>query len=253
MNGAGPVGGPLAGRVVVIAGGAGDIGFGTATALLAHGAVVVLVDRDPDALDRRTDAVGPDHALHRRVVDVADPEQCDRTVAEVSETFGTVDALVNAAMVTRRGTIDRIDAVAWQQLIAVNLSAVFFMCRSVIPVMRRSGGGVIVNMGSMAALRAMRSSPAYAAAKGGVVALSRALAIDHAAEGIRVFSVNPPAVDTSLFARTFLDEDDPDAARAEYVARQPGGRIVRIDEVAATVVHLIEGHGPPWTEEPLVV
>jgi NAD(P)-dependent dehydrogenase (short-subunit alcohol dehydrogenase family) len=239
--------------VAVITGGGGDIGGAIGVELAQRGATVVLADIDTDRaseFERHVD--GSDGRVVVESVDLSDPDSTRDLIRRVIDRFGSIGALVNAAAVTRRGRIGELPDDAWDRLVAVNLSSVFWACRATIPHMIRSGGGVIVNIGSLAALRGLPGSPAYAATKGGVVALSRALAVDHARDGIRVFSVNPPAVDTRLYQAMFAGQKDPAAARRSYEESQDLGRVLTTDEVAAQTVFLIEGRGPPFSPEPLV-
>lgn len=241
----------LESTVAVIAGGAGDIGAAIGGALARGGATVVLADVDIERAQRLATELGPG-PLEAVAVDLSDGQQTHEMIDGVVERLGRIDTLVNAAAVTRRGRIDEVPSDAWDRLVAVNLSSVYWTCRAAIPPMTAAGGGVIVNIGSLAALRALPGSPLYAATKGGVVALSRALAIDHARDGIRVYSVNPPAVDTRLYRRMFDIEDDPEAARQRYEASEGAGRVLTTDEIAALVVFLAERKGPVFSPEPIV-
>jgi len=245
--------GDLRETVAVITGGGGDIGGAIGVELAQRGTTVVLADIDTDRASKfARHADDSDGGVVVEAVDLSDPESTWDLIRRVIDRFGSIGALVNAAAVTRRGRISELPDDAWDKLVAVNLSSVFWACRATIPHMIRSGGGVIVNIGSLAALRGLPGSPAYAATKGGVVALSRALAVDHARDGIRVFSVNPPAVDTRLYRAMFAGHEDPAAARRSYEASQAPGRVLTTAEVAALTVFLVEGRGPPYSPEPLV-
>ncbi len=245
--------GTLEVQVAVVTGGAGDIGQEIGKALAGRGARVVLADLDEERAEEAASTwrrAGLDVVV--RGVDLSDSAQAVELIERVAADLGSIDILVNAAATTRRGRIDELPDDVWDRVLAVNLSSVFWTCRAAVPLMAAAGGGLIVNIGSLAALRALPGSPAYAATKGGVVALSRALAADHAAEGIRVYSVNPPAVDTRLYRAMFLVEDDPDEARRDYEATQGAGRVLTTSEIAALVVFLAEGHGPVYSPEPIV-
>lgn len=239
--------------VAVITGGAGDIGGKIGVELARRGTTVVLADIDTDRASKfKQDVDGSEGSVVVEAVDLSDPVSTQELIRRVIDRFGSIGALVNAAAVTRRGLISEIPDDAWDKLVAVNLSSVYWACRATIPHMIRSGGGAIVNIGSMAALRGLPGSPAYAATKGGVVALSRALAVDHARDGVRVFSLNPPAVDTRLYRAMFEGREDPAAARRSYEASQEPGRVLTTAEVAALAVFLVEGRGPVFSPEPLV-
>ena len=160
---------------------------------------------------------------------------------------------MNAAGVTQRALIHELTPDAWDRLVSVKLSSVFWTCRAVIGRMIASGtAGVIVNVGSIAGIRSMPGSPAYAATKGGVVALSRALALDHAGDGIRVHVITPPAVDTRLFRTMFESEPDPVSGQAVFENRQVGGRVLTVAEISSLIEYLIRREGPFYSPDPLV-
>jgi NAD(P)-dependent dehydrogenase (short-subunit alcohol dehydrogenase family) len=241
------------GSVAVVTGGAGDIGLAIGSALADQGATVILADVD--------EARAQEHAITLREsgghvgvlqVNLSDANAAGDMVHRVVSEYGSLHTLVNAAAVTARGRIYDLPEDAWDRLLAVNLSSVFWTCREAIKHMIDADGGVIINIGSVAGVRGLPGSPAYAATKGGVVALSRALAIDHAADGIRVYSVNPPAVDTRLYRASFRSEGDPEGSRHRFAASEGAGRVLTTDEVAALVIFLAEGRGPVFSPEPLV-
>ena len=164
-----------------------------------------------------------------------------------------VDVLVDAAAVTQRAPIHEFEPNMWASLVSVNLSSVFWTCRTVIArMLAEEKGGVIVNLGSIAGIRGMPGSPAYAATNGGVVAPSRALALEHARDGIRVHSVTPPAVDTRLFRAMFDSEADPVNTRADFEAEQVAGRVLSVTEIACLIEYLVRGEGPIYSSDPLV-
>lgn len=244
---------PLDSRVAVITGGAGDIGHAIGAALAANGATVVLADVDEERATQLAASLSESGAaVEGWHVDLADPDSATNLIDRTVSTFGSIDILVTAAAVTARGRIDEIPPGVWDALVAVNLSSVFWTCRAAIGHMANNAGGVVINIGSLAALRGLPGSPVYAATKGGVVALSRALAIDHAPDGIRVYSVNPPAVDTRLYRRMFEVESDPEAARRQYEESEGARRVLTVDEIADLTVFLAEGRGPVFSPEPIV-
>jgi NAD(P)-dependent dehydrogenase (short-subunit alcohol dehydrogenase family) len=239
--------------VALVIGGAGDIGLAIAAKLIECGAHVVIADVD---LERATEAItslgGARSAASAVGIDLADPRQCGSLVEQTVRDHGSLATVVNCAAVTRRGLVSEISQSDWDRIVAVNLSAVFWTCKAAIEHMEKAGDGVIVNVGSIAGLRGLPGSPAYAATKGGVIALSRALAIDYAASGVRVHVVNPPAVDTPLFRAMFANENDPVEARRRFEAGEGAGRVLKREEIAALVAFLAEGNGPVYSPEPLV-
>lgn len=245
---------PLVGTVAVVAGGAGDIGHAIGRTLAERGAKVLLADVDEArANDLAAALCGEGLIAHATGVDLSRESAAGELIEHAATVLGPVTTVVNAAAVTQRGRIDTLPDSAWPRLLAVNLSAVFWCCKAAIRhMLDTDDGGVIINIGSIAGVRGLAGSPAYAATKGGVVALSRALAIDHARDGIRVHVINPPPVDTRLYRRMFEPEDDPEAARHEFEAGEGAGRVLTVDEIAALAVFLAERKGPVFSPEPLV-
>jgi NAD(P)-dependent dehydrogenase (short-subunit alcohol dehydrogenase family) len=226
-------------RVALVTGAASGIGAATASRLGDRGAVTV-VDREAEGLQktirRIEDAGGRAHAV---VADLREPGAAEQIVAACMETFGRLDVLVPAAGITHRTTAPETTDEDWQTVLDVDLTAVFRCCRAAIPVMRNQGGGVIVTVGSAWGVVAGPKTVAYAAAKAGVVNLTRALAIDHGPEGIRANCVCPGDIDTPLLREEMrLVGLDPDTELAESAAGRPLGRVGRPEDVAAAIVFL---------------
>lgn len=246
----GDVPSPLAGRTVLVTGAAGGIGAGVVVGLAEAGARVVATDlpgADPDGLAAEHRRAGRD--VIGLAADVGDPGSVRRLVAAAA-TEG-LHGLVNAAGIPGRGRIEDVDDERWQRILAVNLSSVLYTCREVVPLLRPHGG-TIVNIASSAALRAWPGSVAYAASKAGVVAITRTLAEELAREDVRVWAVCPTAVETPMFPRTFEGSVDPEGDERRFRAAQPMGRVLRVDEVVDTVVHLFVRR-PPHTPDPYVI
>ena len=145
---------------------------------------------------------------------------------------------VNNAGIGIAATTPDTDAADWHRVLDVCLSGTFFGMKHAIPLIRDSGGGAIINMSSVAALVGVADRAAYCAAKGGILALTRAAAIDHVAEGIRVNCIAPGTVDTPWVKRITSGYDDPQEARSAMEERQPHGRLVSPDEIAAMAAYL---------------
>jgi len=219
--------GLLQGARIVVTGGASGIGRATVERALAEGARVAVLDRDVAAADLGTPAT---------VCDVTSPDDVERAFAWVDDVLGGVDGLVAAAGIgTESGDVAATALADWDATIAVNLTGVMLVSRAVVPRLRAAGGGSIVHVASQLALVGTRGSVAYCASKGGVVALARAMALDHALEGIRVNAVCPGPTDTPMFSRSTGPE------RREALERTdvPLGRIGQPAEVAAVIVHLL--------------
>jgi meso-butanediol dehydrogenase / (S,S)-butanediol dehydrogenase / diacetyl reductase len=224
------------GRVVVITGAASGMGAATAALFAAGGARVVIVDRDGDGASRVAARLNGPEPL---VGDITDSAFCEHAITTISDRHGRVDVLVNAA-----GTILRADALAtsdadWHQLMRVNVDGTFFMCRAVIRPMRTRGGGAIVNFGSIWGGVGGAGHVAYCASKGAVHNLTRALALDHARDGIRINAVCPGEVDTPMLRSGGRSQPltDDDLRRIAHDG-VPTGRVAEPDEIARVVVFL---------------
>lgn len=221
----------LAGKVALVTGAATGIGKATVERLTAEGAKVVAAVAEPGQL-QVVEGFSP------LVLDVRSETDWEAAVATVEGRFGGLDILVNNAGIHRSGGALETDRALWDEVMAVNLWGAFLGCRTAIPAMRRRGGGAIVNLASINALTAAPRAAAYAASKGGVRALTMALAIDHAQENIRINCVCPGAVATPLLEGVIARAEDPEAMRRSMVDRHPMGRIAEPEEVAAVIAFL---------------
>ncbi|MSP82109.1 MAG: glucose 1-dehydrogenase [Alphaproteobacteria bacterium] len=227
-------------RVVLITGATSGIGAAAAKAFAATGARVVLMGRDEVRGTATRDALRADgHEAELVLGDVADPKLCDAAVAATLARFGRLDVLVNNAGMNAGGSVPDTSDENWFRVIDTNLSGVFFMSRAAVPVMRRQGGGVILNVASDWALFAGADAAAYCASKGGVLMLTKAMALDHAREGIRVNAVCPAEIDTPMLVASAARHGvDLAAAREHWAEALPLGRIGKPEEVAAALVYL---------------
>ncbi|MFD7933553.1 SDR family NAD(P)-dependent oxidoreductase [Streptomyces sp. NPDC059755] len=219
----------LSGLRALVTGGASGIGLATAGLLAEQGARVALLDREPAGVPR------PLLALQ---ADVTDDASVRAAVEEAAGRFGGLDILVNNAGIGAAGTVEDNPDEQWHHVLDVNVLGMVRTTRAALPYLRRSSRAAVVNTCSIAATAGLPQRALYSAAKGAVLSLTLAMAADHVREGIRVNCVNPGTADTPWVARLLDAADDPEAERAALHARQPMGRLVTADEVAAAIVYL---------------
>ncbi|WP_082574739.1 SDR family NAD(P)-dependent oxidoreductase [Arthrobacter sp. Soil763] len=217
------------GLVAIVTGGASGIGAATAAQLAAAGASVAVLDLNPES--------GPGGHFAVRC-DVADTASVDEAVRAVAERFGRIDVVVNNAGIGAQGTVADNDDDEWHRVFDINVVGMVRVSRAALPHLRRSPAAAIVNTCSIAATAGLPQRALYGASKGAVLSLTLAMAADHIREGIRVNCVNPGTADTPWIGRLMDQSEDPQAERAALNARQPHGRLVSADEVAAAITYL---------------
>jgi NAD(P)-dependent dehydrogenase (short-subunit alcohol dehydrogenase family) len=213
----------------LVTGGASGIGLATARLLASRGARVA-------CLDLKTDGLPPE--LIGVTADVTDDAAVRAAVASAAEQLGGLDILVNNAGIGAQGTIESNTDDEWHRVLDVNLVGMVRVTRAALPHLRRSAHPAIVNTSSIAAHAGLPNRALYSASKGAVQSLTLAMAADHVAEGIRVNCVSPGTVDTPWVRRLLQAADDPEAELAALQARQPTGRLVSAEEVAAAIAYL---------------
>lgn len=244
----------LGGKVALVTGAGMGIGAATARALARAGARVVVAEIDAGAGRGVADAIVAEGGEARFVAtDVRAFADAERATAAAVEAWGRLDVLVNNAGRGIQGALDAIDEAEWDEVITTNLTSVWRFMRCAVPVMRGQGGGTIVNVSSVQALRGFHGWAAYAAAKGGIEALTRQAAVDLAGDGIRVNSVAPGTIMTPLNEKVFRESDDPDGLIARWNAAHPLGRFGQPEEVAEAIVFLAGGRSSFVTGECLRV
>jgi NAD(P)-dependent dehydrogenase (short-subunit alcohol dehydrogenase family) len=226
----------LAGRVALVTGAASGIGAATARRLAADGATVILADLS-DAGERVAAEIGGSARFTR--LDVCDPDQWARTVADIESADGRLDVLVNAAGILVMATIEDETLESWRRTIGVNLTGVYLGCRAAIPAMRRAGGGSIVNIASTSAVRGDADFPAYDASKGGVVGLTKEIAVHcgRRGDGIRCNSVIPGSVNTPM-VNSLAGSEETDRIHRLWTEGLRAGRVADPSEIAAAVSFL---------------
>jgi NAD(P)-dependent dehydrogenase (short-subunit alcohol dehydrogenase family) len=224
----------LAGRVALVTGGTRGIGLATAHAFVAEGASVVLAARNR----KRGQAAA--RALEATYVptDVRLAADCQRAVTETLRAYGRLDVLVNAAgVIYRNRTVEETTEEEWDHTLDTNVKGAFLMSKFAMPALRQCRG-TIVNVASYVGLVGFRGASAYAASKAALVNLTRSMALDHAAEAIRVNCVCPGSVMTDMIREAWELHGDAEEARRIWAAKHPLGRVATPDEVARTILFL---------------
>jgi NAD(P)-dependent dehydrogenase (short-subunit alcohol dehydrogenase family) len=222
--------GQFGGLAAVVTGGGSGIGRAVAAALSAAGARVAVLDLAPG------DPLGPDCLA--LTCDVCDDESVRAAIEAAAGALGRLDIVINNAGIGAQGTVEDNSDDEWRRVLDVNVLGAVRVSRAALPHLRRSPAAAIVNTCSIAATTGLPERAAYSASKGAILALTRAMAADHLREGIRVNCVNPGTADTPWVQRLLASAPDPAAELAALNARQPHGRLVSADEVAAAVLYL---------------
>lgn len=229
----------LQGRVGLVTGAGNGIGRAVAIMMAREGAAVVAADNSDQIHDTATKIEAEGGRCVPVQSDVGTEEGCALAVETAEDSFGGLQAVVHSAAVSQGGTVATIQKEDWQRVMDVDLSSAFYLGRASIPVMERSGGGAIVLVASQLGLAGARGSVAYTAAKGGLVNLTRSMALDHAEQEIRVNCLCPGPVDTAFLERSFERQPDASAARDELLAKVPLGRFGHAEEIAHGAIFLV--------------
>lgn len=219
----------LSGLRALVTGGASGIGRATAGLLAARGADVAVLDLDPSSV------AAP---LRGYAADVSDDDAVRSAVTAAARDLGGLDILVNNAGIGATGTVEDNDDAEWHRVLDVNVLGMVRTTRAALPHLRASAHAAVVNTCSIAATAGLPQRALYSTSKGAVLSLTLAMAADHVGEGIRVNCVNPGTADTPWIGRLLDRATDPVAERAALDARQPMGRLVTAEEVAAAIVYL---------------
>lgn len=228
--------GRLQGRMAVVTGAGSGIGASVVERFAAEGSTVLAADLNEEAARAtagRARSFGAD--VHATAVDVRDEDSVRRLI-DAALALARLDTLINVAGIGSTTTAPDTPLDQWEDVFAVNARGTFLTCKHAIGPMTQNGGGVIVNIASVAGLVGLRRRAAYCASKGAVIALTRALAVDHVGDGIRVNCISPGTID-SPWVRRLVDESG--ESLDELRARQPMGRLGSPAEVADAAVYLV--------------
>jgi NAD(P)-dependent dehydrogenase (short-subunit alcohol dehydrogenase family) len=230
----------LRGKRTIVTGAGSGIGRAIALRFAGEGARVVISDVDGEAAASVASEAGDGangETLVRRT-DVTDSGEVEALVGTAVEGWGGLDVMVNNAGIGVAGTTTDTSEGDYERVMDVCLRGTFLGMKHAIPAIRDSGGGSVVNLSSVAALVGIADRAVYSAAKGAILAMTRAAAIDHVEEGVRVNCIAPGTVDTPWIGRITAGYEDPEQARRNMQARQPHGRFVAPEEIAAMAAYL---------------
>jgi NAD(P)-dependent dehydrogenase (short-subunit alcohol dehydrogenase family) len=226
----------LEGKRAIVTGAGAGIGRSIALRLASEGARVAIADVDESAAGKVASEIEGE-TLARRT-DVTRAGEVEDLVAGVVEAWGGLNVMVNNAGVGVAATAVETTEEDYERVMDVCVKGTLLGMKYAIPAIRRAGGGSVINMSSVAALVGITDRAVYSAAKGAILSMTRAAAVDHVEEGVRVNCIAPGTVDTPWISRITSGYEDPEAARANMQARQPHGRFVTPEEIAAMAAYL---------------
>jgi len=226
-------------RIAIITGAGSGIGRASALLFAAEGAFVALVDRDCAGMQETLKAIrnaNGDGSEH--LGDVGDGDFANAAVAEIVARHGRLDVLMTAAGWSCGGTVVTTDPTDWDAVFRSNVGGTWLWARAAVPQMQRQGKGSLVTLASQLAIAGGKNNSAYIAAKGAIISLTRTIAVDFAADGIRVNAIAPGAIDTPMLRRSFARHADPQAVREASRNRHPMKRFGKAEEVAEAALYL---------------
>lgn len=226
----------LEGKKIIVTGAGAGIGRAIAVRFTSEGAKVALADVDEEAAKRVAEEIDGDTLVHK--TDVTQAEDFESLVERVASEWQGLDVMVNNAGVGIASTVVDADEKDYDKMMDVCVRGTYYGMKYAIPAIRDSGGGSVINMSSVAALVGLNDRAIYCAAKGAILSMTRAAAIDHVEEGVRINCIAPGTVDTPWISSITSTYDDPEEARATMQARQPHNRFVTPEEIAAMAAYL---------------
>jgi NAD(P)-dependent dehydrogenase (short-subunit alcohol dehydrogenase family) len=230
----------LRGKIAIVTGAAAGIGRASALLFAREGAKVAAVDMDDAGLQTLAQQAISDGGEVLAVrADISNAVDAARTTNDTIARFGRIDILFNNVGIVPHGNIQMTTEAEWDRTMTINVKSMYLLCREVIPVFLKQGGGVILNTSSATALRSVPNRVAYTTSKGAVLALTRSMAVDYVKDHIRVNCLCPGTVDTPSFRQRMAAFPDPEEALRQFVARQPMGRLGTAEEVAQAALYLV--------------
>jgi NAD(P)-dependent dehydrogenase (short-subunit alcohol dehydrogenase family) len=226
----------LSGKVAIITGGDSGIGAAISELFSEEGASVVIADIHDSGTAAQIARKGG-RALYVKT-DVRNEAEVKRLITQTSESFGGIDIVCNNAGIVLLRPLTKTTAEEWERVLQTNLKSVFLVSKHAIPEMLRRGGGAIVNTASQLGLVGLENYTAYTASKGGVIQLTKSMALEYARQNIRVNCICPGPVQTPMLEAELLTERDPEAARRMWAQRQPIGRVGLPREIAQAALYL---------------
>ncbi len=241
-------------RVAVITGGGSGIGRATAQLFAREGARVALIDRDLEAAQATASLI---HEQGGQAMpfgaDVGMPGSADANAAAVLAQWGRIDVLMCAAGFSCGGTVTTTAPEDWDAVFRTNVNGTWLWARAVIPAMQKQGRGSIITVASQLAVAGGRGNTAYIASKGAILSLTRTMALDYVASGIRVNAIAPGAIDTPMLRRSFARQAQPEVVREASRTRHAMGRFGQAEEIAQSALHLASDASSFTTGTTLVV
>lgn len=243
------------GKVALVTGGASGMGLATVRRLAGLGATVVAADIKTDSLaETQRELADAPGSVHTAQLDITDREQCEQVSTQTQQVHGSIDYLINCAGSAMSFTpLEKISKELYDSILRVNLDGTFNLCQAVVPHMKAQGSGAIVNFASAVVSRPRPGLAPYTAAKAGVIALTKTLAVELAEYGVRVNCILPGATDSPMLPKFVGPDADLNAARSVYVSSIPMGRLATPEDIAGGVVYLVSASAGFVTGETLAI